>query len=165
MQLIKYYHCSVLFLEDEEIGGVGAHQFAFSEFAAKESQFSNYIIEFDRKGARDAVFYSCANYEFEDFITSSGYFQKAFGTFSDISVIAPEIGLAAVNLSSGYYKEHTVDEYINLKDIDNIIAEAKKLLAEDSGKYIYKRAQSRVFSRYKYSSFYDGYDLYNEGGF
>lgn len=137
MQLVKFFHCSVLFLEDEEIGGIGADFFRNSKYCKEAGKFNNYIIEFDRNGGRDAAFYQCANYDFEDLILESGYFIHEYGTFSDISIIAPAMGLAAVNLSAGYYKEHTVSEFINLREVDAIIEEAKELLAKETGKYEY----------------------------
>ena len=90
------------------------------------------IIEIDRRGANDAVFYQCANLDFEKYITGKG-FKTAQGSFSDISLIAPELGIAAVNLSSGYYNAHSLHEYIirselesTIKKICDIVADAVK---------------------------------------
>ena len=66
------------------------------------------------------MFYRCANKDFETYITGKG-FKFAQGSFSDISLIAPELGIAAVNLSSGYYHAHTLHEYINRKELDETI--------------------------------------------
>lgn len=150
MELIRYFNCSVLFLEDEETGGKGAQIFSHSTFCSDVKQFNKYIVEFDRRGGRDAVFYKCHNLEFEDFVLQRHYFQKKFGTFSDISIIAPAVGLAAVNLSAGYYNEHTANEYINLQEVDNIINESRKLLAVDVVEpYEY------IHSEYSYFCYYD----------
>ena len=46
----------------------------------------------------------------KSFIESTGYFKTAWGSVSDISTIAPALGVAAVNLSSGYFDEHTTRE-------------------------------------------------------
>ena len=102
LQLLKSHRCHVLFCEDEECGGVGAHNFAESNIKPAV----NYIIEFDRRGSNDAVFYDCANEEFTQFVCGFG-FEESIGSFSDISIVAPALGVAAVNLSSGYYNEHT----------------------------------------------------------
>ena len=87
MHIVKELKCSVLLCEDEEIGGVGARKFTKSEFI--KNLGVNYIIEFDRANARDAVFYGCDNEEFTDFVTENTGFKEAHGSFSDISVIAP----------------------------------------------------------------------------
>ena len=78
-EVIKKFDCSVLFCEDEELGSIGAKKFVKSN-ASNNLDF-NYIIEFDRKGSIDAVFYKCKNKEFEDFITSD-YFKTNIGTGS-----------------------------------------------------------------------------------
>lgn len=93
---------------------------------AKELDF-NYIIEFDRANANDAVFYQCANDEFEKFITKE-FYKTAFGSFSDICEVAPFIGCAAVNLSCGYYRAHTTSEYVVISEMERSIQEACKIL-------------------------------------
>lgn len=125
LQLVKHYNCSVLFCEDEEIGGVGAEKFVNTKLA-KGLTF-NYIIEFDRKGSNDAVFYNCKNQEFEEFITSK-YYRTAYGSFSDISIIAPALGCAAVNLSCGYYNAHTKNEFVVMPEMENGIIAARYIL-------------------------------------
>lgn len=101
LRLIQSCHCHVLFCEDEETGGHGAR--AFTKSGIKPDV--NYIVELDRTGSNDAVFYQCRNRQFERHINSFG-FQTAFGSFSDISILAPHLNLAAVNLSTGYYHAH-----------------------------------------------------------
>lgn len=127
LEVIKKFHCSVLFCEDEEIGGVGAEKFIKTDIA-KELGF-NYMIEFDRRGRNDAVFYNCSNDEFEDFITEE-FYKSAWGSFSDISVLAPFFGCAAVNLSCGYYNAHTSQEYVVLSEMDESIYQACRILAK-----------------------------------
>lgn len=116
-----------MFTEDEEKGCVGAEKFAVSDYIVNND--INYIIEIDRRGTNDCVFYSCDNQEFEKFIESTGYFKTAWGSVSDISTIAPALGVAAVNLSSGYFDEHTTRETINVEALLSTIEEAKKILA------------------------------------
>lgn len=125
LEIIKRYNCSVLFCEDEESGGVGATKFTQTKLAQKLD--FNYMIELDRQGCDDAVFYHCDNEEFADFITKD-YFQVAWGTFSDISILAPFFGCAAVNLSCGYYKPHTKDEYVVLHEMEENIGAVCSIL-------------------------------------
>jgi hypothetical protein len=125
LEIIKKYNCSVLFCEDEECGAVGATKFTKTKLA-RSLEF-NYIIEFDRQGYNDAVFYSCDNEKFEEFITKD-YYETAWGTFSDISVLAPYFGCAAVNLSCGYYKPHTKSEYVILSEMSDSICAACRIL-------------------------------------
>ena len=117
---------SVLFCESEEVGGIGANKFASTEYIKKLDV--KYIVEFDRRGNKDAVFYNCDSPEFEKFIHETTGYVKNYGTFSDISVIAPRSGIAAVNLSSGYYNEHMTSETISIQDVLNSVEAGKKLI-------------------------------------
>lgn len=139
LEIIKKHHCSVLFCEDEEVGGIGAHKFV--ESALAQDLTFNYIIELDRKGKNDAVFYDCDNAEFERFITKD-YYKTAWGTFSDISIIAPHLGCAAVNLSCGYYNAHTTQEYVVMSEMHTGIKAVCKILARTTEEDVYEYIES-----------------------
>lgn len=142
LEILKQFHCSVLFCEDEELGNVGAKKFMETNLA-KPGDF-NYIIELDRKNSNDAVFYNCANVEFERFITKE-FFETAIGSEADISYLAPTLNCAAVNLSCGYYNLHTLDEYVVIPEMHKIIDATCNILArtkaDDKFEYIAASAQ------------------------
>lgn len=125
LRLLDRFDCHVLFTEDEEIGGIGAEKFA--SYARGKDFRLRYILEFDRRGKDDAVFYNCDNKDFTRYISSFG-FKEADGSFSDISVIAPVLKTAAVNLSSGYHAPHTQHEYVSFAEIESVIDKAGKIL-------------------------------------
>ena len=127
MQLIRDFKCHVLFCEDEEVGGRGANKFV----ASKLKPGVNFIVEMDRRGSNDAVFYHCDNPDFTDFVLSFG-FEENHGTFSDISVIAPPLNTAAVNISAGYYNEHRLHEYIDMLAVENNIRRIGEMIMADS---------------------------------
>lgn len=135
--LVKAYRLSkikpwLLFCCDEEIGGLGAKQFCLAHSQLqlpKEIDDLKFIIELDRKGKNDAVYYRCDNHDFEAYISGKG-FTTAQGSFSDISLIAPELSIAAVNLSSGYYSPHTRHEYINRSQLDDTIQKVINIVSE-----------------------------------
>lgn len=132
LRLIQSCHCHVLFCEDEEPGGHGAR--AFTKSGIKPDV--NYIVELDRMGSNDAVFYNCMNEQFEQHICSFG-FQTAFGSFSDISILAPHLNLAAVNLSTGYYHAHQLGEYVRLDKVEKLISRVEKLLQTKTERFSY----------------------------
>lgn len=132
LRLIQSCHCHVLFCEDEETGGHGAR--AFTKSGIKPDV--NYIVELDRMGSNDAVFYNCMNEQFEQHICSFG-FQTAFGSFSDISILAPKLNLAAVNLSTGYYNAHRVNEIVHLDEVEKLIGRVEKLLQAKTERFSY----------------------------
>ena len=135
--LVKVYRLSkikpwLLFCCDEEVGGLGANKFSLAHQHHQlpiELDNLKFLIEIDRKGKNDAVYYSCANPDFEAYISGKG-FKTAQGSFSDISVIAPELGIAAVNLSSGYHHAHTLHEYINRTELDNTICKVVDIISD-----------------------------------
>ena len=99
----------LLFTCNEEVGGISASTFCKDYRAgafSKELDTMKLLVEIDRKGRTDAVYYECDNPDFEEYINSKGFVTQ-HGSFSDISYLAPELGVAAVNLSSGYYNAHT----------------------------------------------------------
>ena len=132
LRLIQSCHCHVLFCEDEETGGHGAR--AFTKSGIKPDV--NYIVELDRIGSNDAVFYNCMNEQFEQHICSFG-FQTAFGSFSDISILAPKLNLAAVNLSTGYYNAHRENEIVHLDEVEKLIGRVEKLLQAKTERFSY----------------------------
>ena len=154
-EVIKKFNCSVLFCEDEEIGGIGADKFTDTDLA-KRLKF-NYAIEFDRMGRNDAVFYDCDNPEFEDFITQE-FYKTAYGTFSDISYLAPCLGCAAVNLSCGYYKAHTTNEYVVLKEMEDSIQAACNILERTTEADSFEYVEAVYTSRYNKYSYYEDDD-------
>lgn len=183
MNLIKELNCSVLFCEKEEVGCVGAIKFTkatcemeTSKGEIIESKYVdnldvNYIVEFDRRGNKDAVFYSCDNKDFTKFITETTGFKEEHGSFTDISRVAPAAGIAAVNLSSGYYNAHTTSEYVEYKDMMNTLEVAKKLIATESEAYEYIEKKTSWRSSYDggYSSYFGskgyGYSSYGDRGY
>ena len=99
---------TVIITKGEESGGIGAY-----ELVNKMKNYPkdlNFLIQLDRQGFDDAVFYKCANKKFEKYITGFG-FKTQLGTFTDISIIAPAWKVAAVNLSVGYINEHSIVEH------------------------------------------------------
>ena len=137
--LCKIYRLSkikpwLLFCCNEEVGGLGAKKFCL---AHKQHQLPNeiddlkFLVELDRKGKNDAVYYRCDNPDFEAYISGKG-FKTAQGSFSDISLIAPELDIAAVNLSCGYYAAHTRHEYINRFQLNAVIHTVVDIVADSS---------------------------------
>ena len=133
LNIIQKYHCSVLFTEDEEQGGIGAGKFCITDYV--KNLEVNYMIELDRMNANDAVFYQNGNKEFQEWICDETIgFKKDHGSYTDICDIMAVSGIAGVNLSCGYYKQHTLDEYVNIEEMENNIKRVFQLIARDCEK-------------------------------
>ena len=139
------YKPSIIFTDQEEKGGVGA-KYLIKDHPNCWFNDCRALIELDRANKEDCVFYECDNIDFERFIENFG-FQSDWGTFSDISIIAPAWGIAAVNLSIGYEDEHTGSERLHCDWCDLTIERVKKILFES------KNMQSYVYIPYIYNKY------------
>ena len=130
----KGYRPSVIFTDEEEVGGIGARALinAFPDCPFRDCRA---LIQLDRANKNDAVYYNCYNTAFENWVQKFG-FKFDWGTFSDISIIAPQWKIAAVNLSVGYVDEHTESERLycnwcdaNINKIERMLQESSKMMA------------------------------------
>lgn len=115
----------IVITTDEERGCIGATKLAmkYPKFPADVK----FLIQLDRRGEKDSVFYDCENPEFEEYVNKFG-FETAWGTLSDISVLAPAWGVAAVNFSVGYEDEHSFTEILYIQHLYNTIDKVKSIL-------------------------------------
>lgn len=139
----------ILLTDGEERGGIGAQE------AVKNMTIPDirYMIELDRKGSVDAVFYNCDNTEFQDFVVDFG-FSKAVGSFTDISKLCPGWGISGVNLSIGYYNAHTKSEYLVEDEFFATIYRVAEMLSrvpDETFKYIEKK-QTQVKTTKSYAT-------------
>lgn len=134
--LTRDYKPTVIFTTDEEKGGLGASALV-SDFPKPPFEV-NYLIELDRQGGNDSVFYECANQDFERYINRFGFLTE-WGSFSDISFICPTWGIAGVNLSIGYHLEHSLGEYLRVDEMISTINRVSAILdsVTDSDKFEY----------------------------
>lgn len=123
--LSKGYKPTIILTTDEERGALGAEKL-IKDFPQPTMELK-YIIELDRRGSTDCVFYECANLKFEDYIESFGFVTN-WGTFSDISVICPAWKIAGVNLSIGYENEHSTSEHLFVGHMLATIQKVEKIL-------------------------------------
>lgn len=120
----------IIFTTDEETGAQGATVLGKDHCPFPDLR---YVIELDRRGANDCVFYDCANDEFTNYIESFG-FVEAIGSFSDICMFCEDWGVAGVNLSIGYRDEHSVSEVLFVGHMLNTIDKVVSMLSVPADK-------------------------------
>ena len=140
LELIKEFHCSVLFSlyeETSDLEDAAASQFIRSDDKPKTLDCS-YAIEFDEPEKNKAVYYETGNNSFEKLIEQDGCF-KRFDSLgdTDLRFLCVAYNIAGVNLSCGYYENHSVNEYIDIKDMDDCLEHARAIL---------KRSPNRRFT-------------------
>lgn len=120
----------ILLTEGEEIG-LGSILLGQVDIIQRATHRHSFAIEFDRQGSSDLIFYNNENDGFRDFIASyfRGY-EDVKGSFSDIKPIC-EYRIPSVNVSCGYYKQHTACEYLKLSEVEQCLIYAKKLLGNN----------------------------------
>ena len=145
----------VLFCEEEEVGGIGSAKFCKTKYITELSNLK-FLIELDRANANDLVFYSNANQDWIDWVEDETNWKKSWGTFSDISHLSPACEISSVNLSCGYYKAHTVYEYVIIEELLETIEMTKHLLDAS------KKVEAFTYEERKYNTRY--YGMYNTFG-
>jgi len=143
------YRPTVLFCADEEIGALGAEQLVHDYPQPIEP--INFIIELDRRGTNDCVFYNCDNKDFIHYIESAGFVED-WGSFSDISEICPVWEIAGVNLSIGYEDEHTTSEILKVNPMMDTIWKVRKIF--DEGEWSSFKYVPKSWSRYGWDGLY-----------
>ena len=116
-QGIKPY---ILFTSDEEKGCIGASSFVK---AMPTNEYDiKFMIELDRRGANDLVYYDCDGHEeFMKFCEQSTGYVHNFGSYSDIVELMDSWHICGVNMSCGYYNEHTSNEYVVIEEMMNTL--------------------------------------------
>ena len=141
----------VLFTTEEEKDGIGVRK--FTEDILKLP--IKFIIEIDRRGNNQVVFYDCGNEEFQKYILGFG-FDLNYGSYSDVSTLSTKYDIAGCNLSAGYYNEHRETEHIYIDHLENTIAKVKEIL-KDEKNHKFWDCQEKVYTR-KYTGYYHYYD-------
>lgn len=154
------FPCSVLLCDDEEVGAVGASTFCKSELI--KDLGVHYMIELDRNGKNDAVFYECDNQEFTDFIIKNTGYKKQPGTWTDICKLMPASGIAGVNFSCGYYLAHTNTEYVMFGQMEDTIETVKELLKVETDKAFEFIERKYTYYSGSQRSLYDGFHYSKE---
>lgn len=152
----------VCFTTQEEIGGVGAYE------AANNIEFFlnvRYLIQADRRGNKDLITHTngidSASEKFVEDIQSlmeKYNYSESIGTFTDIGVLASKLLISGVNVSCGYYNEHTFKECCNINELNNclnFIYEIITSLDDQAITYTIKAQKSYV------SNYYSSYDYDN----
>ena len=151
---------TIIFCEDEEVGGVGSNKFCKTDYVSELTEIK-FAIELDRANANDLVYYDCGNEEFMEFCEKVTGYKTAYGTFSDICHFSPELDVASVNISCGYYNQHTTKEYVVLEEMETTIDKVIKLLEKENEvtKFDYQELFYSYGSKYSYNGgFRDWYE-------
>lgn len=117
----------VLLTNHEEIGGIGVKSFCDANILDSYLKGINMFIEFDRRGVNQYVTYSPLPSKMGQFFEDYGY-EKGNGSYSDVATLSRTYQIAHVNLSAGYFNEHSKYEYCSLSGVQFAIDNALQVL-------------------------------------
>ena len=149
----------IVFTTDEEVGGYGAMMLA-EIYPNSPFKDLRYMIELDRRGSNDCVFYECDNEDFTKYIESFGFIE-AWGTFSDICELSPVWKVASTNLSIGYQNEHSVSETLRVNAMLATIEKVKKMLQVPVDEIPFFNFIPMPYPYRALNRFYGGWDWYD----
>lgn len=148
LEKLRHTGCNLLITTGEETGGIGARHAALDlELALTKC---NLMIEFDRKNANEFVYYSHTLHgKIRGLFESYGYIES-YGSYSDITEFSY---IPAVNVSCGYYDQHTKEERLHLDELEmsikriNILIKTEKI----TKRYLPKPERGLIYdSEYSY---------------
>lgn len=142
----------ILFCEDEEVGGDGSDKFTNTNFI-NDLKKLYFLVELDRKGINDLVYYEDENEKFHEFCARVTGFRENYGSFSDISNLSPACSVSSVNISCGYYNQHTKDEYVVLEEMYNATKKVINMIevgVNEKTQYVYEVPVRNNYMDYDY---------------
>jgi hypothetical protein len=103
---------SLLITDHEETGGRGARRAAYD--LVEDLADHRFAMQIDRRYDQEMVFYDCSTPEFEAYMQEqTGGYRIGNGSFTDIAILCPAAGICGVNLSAGYWNEHSSEEMLS----------------------------------------------------
>ena len=151
---------SVLFTNYEESGGVGVGCFIDDCQHLNPFKTTTLFIELDRGNSNQYVYYSwMLPEEIKDYVESFG-FVGACGTYSDVADLTDFFCIPAVNLSVGFYKQHTKKERLHIDELNLTINRVFKML-KNPVEQLYPMENDYIFDELQEEYINEG--LYIEG--
>lgn len=126
LELFENYYDQLgfIFTWDEEIGCLGTKELIDSHLPLIK-QKSAYFIQIDRKSTNDLAYYVYENRllmspEFNDRLSQFENYYVVQGSSTDVKYLSYYTGISGINISAGYYNEHTSFEYSDIDYVNNL---------------------------------------------
>tara|TARA_R100000734_G_C3317892_1_gene111441 strand:+ start:1721 stop:2776 length:1056 start_codon:yes stop_codon:yes gene_type:complete len=154
-----------VFFLDEEVGCIGSSSCDFKFF-----DDCLFVLECDRRGDTDFVnsisgteLYGNDFAEAIKVILQKHNRTTCSGGMTDVLEIAYETDLPVANMSCGYYKPHSDEEYININDVISTYELCLDIFKYINIKHSYNKKRTSYFKGYNYGNYNNwghGYDMY-----
>jgi Peptidase family M28 len=153
---------NVILTTGEESGGVGA-KCMIKDNVLQDSPI-RLILALDRRGANDWVEYCSNPKQVHTYVEQFG-FVEANGSYSDVADLNSAYKIPGVNLSIGYYAQHTGKERLHTDELYMTIGRVYRMCRKPiEQKYVVEDVKSRWgglsgYASYWENSMYDRWDL------
>jgi hypothetical protein len=165
LEMLKTFdNIKVAFFTNEEVGCVGSNAVDLEWF--KDTAF---VLQGDRRGNNEIIYSDMngvvASDEFmndtKPIATKHGYVFSDQGSYTDATTMSGNgLCVSAYNIACGYYKAHTIDEYVVISDVEkslNLFIDIIQQLTVDSNKqYLHTNKQDYYTNGY-YDDWYGEY--------
>lgn len=131
LELAASHKPYVIFTTGEETGGVGVKRLIQSKRLDPYIDDIALFIEIDRQGIDEFVFYSWElPEEVQSLVTRYG-FKEAVGSYSDVADLTDYYSVPHVNVSAGYFRQHSKHEYLDVSALEMTIYRLDRLMMEE----------------------------------
>lgn len=125
---------SILITSGEEIGCIATRRLMNDDHWSKEiNNTHSFAVQFDRRGRNDIVFYDVGTKQFAKYVKENTGYKPQEGFSTDIKFLCKDI--CGVNMSVGYYDEHSADERLSISQLENTLAITKHWLTQPTPKF------------------------------
>jgi hypothetical protein len=130
--LLKDMGHSILVVDGEERGMIGSSWLMShnKDIGDRLNDIHSFVIQFDRRGSHDFKCYDVGSDPFRQYLSDkTGYKEPERYSFTDIVTLCTKI--TGVNLSVGYYHEHTQREMLVISEWQNTLDIVRVWLTEE----------------------------------
>lgn len=148
----------VVFTNFEETGGKGVAKMILDFILDEYIQDISLFIELDRKGSSEFVAYSNkVPKHIKELMNYYGFFE-GFGSYSDVKNLTDAYSIPHVNLSIGYYEQHSAKEYLVIASLNDVMERVELLIQEKIERITMTDDEIFRTSTYNSSNKYGQYD-------
>lgn len=143
---------SILITSGEEQGCIATMRIMRSDYWRQKINSHNFAVQFDRRGSNDIVFYDVGTDDFVKYVEKETGYLTDTGSTTDIRHLCTDI--CGVNMSVGYYHEHTPDEILKIDEFERTLSTAYKWLSQKNlpkFPFTYKNKYVHSYSKYAFN--------------
>ena len=117
-EMMKRNTNAIFILTDlEEVGGIGAGDCADDQYFQDLAEYNiSCLLELDRENRDHCATYGYDNEALIGIFKEAGY-KEEMGSYTDVASLSAKCDIACVNLSVGYYNQHTKKEYLVIEEL------------------------------------------------